>query len=113
MNPTDADYFATVESPALNVPRIKTKRGTMALSSIRPGDWIGGPCNYPYFVVLINSKKLRRIVVRWEMTGHDEQSYDYGDFSSMDRLIGRGKPRRWHAFLPKWIGAMICPYSRP
>ena len=99
-----------LEIPAV-IPRISTARGSMLVSSLRPGDWISVGVDV-YFIVMINSARHRRIVL-WSTHDHTEESYDWSNIGELDFFIGRGKPRRWLRWLPAKLRLHFCPYSRP
>lgn len=101
-----------------STPKIKGRgRRLVNVSSLRPGDWIALParddCDHDeyYYCILINSAKLRRIHLRtWS---DDELTLPYDHFSTNYRLVGSGKPRYWHFFLPRWLRARVHLYSFP
>lgn len=94
----------------LSAPRIPTKRGSIALSSIRPGDWLRGPTGM-LFVVLVNSAKLRRAVL--QVPGYAEDSYDYDALRNTMAFIGNTEPRLWWTLLPRFLRKSICPFPYP
>ncbi len=97
-----------LEIPAVSY-RIKTPKGTMALSSLRPGDHLSSP-NIGHLTVMINSAKLQLLVVRWDYGL--ERSYGYRTFWDCV-FIGHGKRRAYWKFLPKWLRKRVCEYGRP
>jgi hypothetical protein len=96
------------------IPKIKGLGSRkVALSSLRPGDWLellGDGDTYQY-LVLINSSKKRILVVRGWDDQEDRWSYDALD--SHVRRLGQGKPRVWWSYLPFWFKQRINPYSYP
>ncbi len=94
--------------------RIKSARGprTIALSSLRPGDWLEvGP--YNNVVVIRNWAAVKRIEVRWadgDLTVHD---YDMFIQIYNPSRLGHGKRNPWHPLLPKWAQKWICPFGTP
>lgn len=100
----------------LEFPRIKTPKGTMLCSGLRPGDWLrrvgqemATAPNYLDVVVTINSTRLNRVVTYWSLN-HGETSRSYGSISTDYCFIGRGHRRRWVA---RWMEKWICPYAKP
>ncbi len=99
---------------ALTPPRIASPRGTTSLARLRPGDWLQSK-SVPdlAWCVLINSEAKRRIVMFTAFLGYEE-SFSYADLFTDDTyLMGRGKPRWWHRWLPKYLRDVTCPYSLP
>lgn len=92
-------------------PRIPTKRGSIALASLRPGAFLRGPTG-TMFCVLINSKKLSKIVLRSD-ADDTEFSHRYEDIRDSVAFMGNGEPRLWWPFLPKWLRKQLCPYRLP
>jgi hypothetical protein len=103
-----------IEIP-LPVPyRIKSALGprNIALSSLRPGDWLETStcCNV---VVIRNWAAVQRIEVRWadgNLTVHDHDIFIQALNPS---LVGHGKRRPWHPLLPKWAQKWVSPFGRP
>lgn len=91
--------------------RIPTKRGSIALSTLRPGDWVRGPTN-SLFCCLINSKKHRKIVLRSDVDG-EEFSHRYEDLRESVAFAGQGAKRLWWPLLPRFLRQSLCPYSSP
>ncbi len=100
-----------LEIDGIAPPSIATPKGRMKCSSLRPGDWLLA-ADEDLICVLINSRKLQRVVIRWE--GGFERSYDYETIAlAQFRLVGHGKARKWWDFLPKFLRNHVCPYSQP
>lgn len=96
------------------VPRLPSgKRGSIAVSSLRPGDFIGSDRIHDLYCVLQNSAKLRKI----EFQGTDSMRCYVEPYEEMNgqiyQYLGKGKKRHWWPMLPKWMRARILPYSRP
>jgi hypothetical protein len=90
------------------IPSRLSKRG-VALSSLRPGDYIkssGGVL----FYVLQNSSKLRRIELKYK------RSF-VADYITVEidgaTYLGRGQPRRYWHFLPVFLQNRISPWRMP
>lgn len=94
----------------LSAPRIPTKRGSIALSTVRPGDWLRGPTGI-LFVCLINSGKLRKMVL--QVPGYAEDSYDYEALRNTMAFLGHTEPRIWWTLLPRFLRESMCPFPYP
>lgn len=94
--------------------RIPARTGSTAITNLRPGDWLGN-VDYPdvRWCVLINSEAMGRIVLFSAVLGY-ESSYDYSTIATgAIHMIGTGRWRWWHRFLPKYLRDITCPYSQP
>lgn len=101
----------------MNYPPLLSDLGSRPIkpTSLRPGDWLrldGGKTDG--FVILQNWPSLRKMEVKWVDCAPDVLDYLLV-FDPPGKLIlwGRGKKRRWHKWLPKWLAGRILPYSKP
>lgn len=100
--------------------RIKSISGrTIALSSLRPGDWldVSVPIGTYYWCIIKNSESKGEITMRRGGYSHIVSfKYDEWEHNSVS-YMGRGKKRKWWSKLPKWLPerlkAAINPYSKP
>jgi hypothetical protein len=101
---------AQVELPlSPRIRSVKSKR-TIALTSLRPGDWMRGPAGSISFVRQ-NSARLEKLELEWPTRGATAVKR-YDEFDEWTYL-GQGRPRAWWRFLPAFLRKIVCPYSRP
>jgi hypothetical protein len=88
--------------------------GRIKLRNLRPGDWLGWNRwgdSTNYCVVLQNSAVLGKYEVQYGGGATSIYPYEYG--TKHDLYLGRGKKRKWWAWLPKCIQSRVLPYSKP
>lgn len=102
--------------------RIRTQNNrTIALSSLRPGDWVQTAIGSQY-VIRQNWNSIRKVEVWWDK--HDSPDlradmegnvFSYANIIEWggDTYIGRGKKRVWRDMLPRWAKHYVAPYSKP
>lgn len=95
----------------LDSPRIKTLTGTMACSSLRPGDWLERIADHKQkwadVVVLINSSNLKRTVY---YSAFGEYAVSHTSIAETFHFIGHGKRRWW---VRGCLKKFFCEFSRP
>lgn len=88
------------------------KKGTIAITSLRPGCWLENLEGYP-LVVTINSSKLKRICVYWPQERHHDSWNHEVLWVGGYRYIGLGKRRWWYRLLPSFLRDHVCEFTRP
>jgi len=100
------------EIPGITIGyRIPTQKRTMALSSLRPGDWLRGPSGLR-FCVMANSSAKERVLL-WSEHAQTEYSTPYMALRNVVVYVGQGKPRLWLTLLPKWVQKRVCLFGGP
>ena len=98
----------------------RTKR-TIALSSLRPGDWVETAIGSKY-VIRQNWNSIRKVEVWWDKhdgpglrPGVEGNVFSYANIIEWggDTYIGRGQKRVWRDMLPRWAKRYVAPYSKP
>ncbi len=96
------------------IPSTLNKKG-IALSSLRPGDWMRMEFARAY--VVQNSAKLKRIEVavynRHRFVSARVFDYSTLSLSNTATYYGQGKFRAWLRFVPSFLRNRFASYSQP